>query len=397
MAYTNSSLVNCKVMSPNHSGTRTHEIDTITPHCVVGQLSAENIGYCFDDTSREASCNYGIGTDGRVCLIVDEANRSWCTSSRANDQRAITIECASDKTEPYTMNDKVYNKLIDLCVDICKRNGKTKLLWFADKDKTLNYTPAKNEMVITVHRWFANKSCPGNWLYGRLDKVAAEVTKRLNPTVEKEEATTTTMYRVQVGAYSQKANADAQLAKVKAAGIDAFMVQVNGIYKIQVGAYSVKANADKQLAAVKAKGFDAFITTESGKAVSTTTPVKDELKVTGEWDRDTTLKTQKIFGTIQDGEVSHQLNSCKVYLEKCLTSSWEFDNTGKGSQLIKAIQKFLADLGYYKGTIDGLCGQKTVMAIQQFLNDRAYNCGKVDGFMGEKTVTAWQKYINNRL
>lgn len=185
MSYTNSPLVDCKVMSPNHSGTRTHDIDVIIPHCVVGQLIAKNIGYCFDDPSTQNSCNYGIGTEGDVCLVVDEANRSWCTSSRWIDQRGITIECASDKTEPYAMNDKVYNKLIDLCVDICKRNGKKKLLWFADKDKTIDYLEnkiAKDEMVFAVHRWFANKSCPGDWLYSRLGKVAEEVTKRLGGT-----------------------------------------------------------------------------------------------------------------------------------------------------------------------------------------------------------------------
>lgn len=100
----NSSLVNCVVKSPNHSGARTHSIDRITPHCVVGQLSAEGIGSCFPD-GREASCNYGIGSDGRVCLVVDEANRSWCSSSNANDQRAVTIECASDMSHPYAMTN----------------------------------------------------------------------------------------------------------------------------------------------------------------------------------------------------------------------------------------------------------------------------------------------------
>lgn len=183
MSYTNSPLVDCKVMSPNHSGPRTHEIDVIIPHVVVGQLTAEGIGYCFDDPSTESSCNYGIGTDGRVCMVVEEANRSWCSSNKAIDQRGVTIECASDKTHPYAVNDKVYNKLIDLCVDICKRNGKTKLLWFGDKEKTLDYLEngiAKNEMVIAVHRWFANKACPGEYLYNRLDEVAAEVTKRLS-------------------------------------------------------------------------------------------------------------------------------------------------------------------------------------------------------------------------
>lgn len=126
MAYTNSPLVVYTDLSPNHSGQRIHAIDRITPHCVVGQLSAETICACFP-AGRDASCNYGIGTDGRVSLCVEEKNRSWCTSSNANDQRAITIECASDKTEPYTMNSAVYATLIKLCTDICQRNGKSQL------------------------------------------------------------------------------------------------------------------------------------------------------------------------------------------------------------------------------------------------------------------------------
>ena len=179
MGYTNSKLVVYKKLSPNHSGKRTHSIDRISPHCVVGQCTAEGLGSWFARSSTQASSNYGIDKDGRVGLYVEEKNRSWCTSSNANDQRAVTIECASDTKEPYTMNSKVYNTLVKLCVDICKRNGKKKLLWFGDKTKTLNYTPKSDEMVITVHRWFANKSCPGNWLYSRLGKLAAEVTKQL--------------------------------------------------------------------------------------------------------------------------------------------------------------------------------------------------------------------------
>lgn len=178
----NSSLVSCTVKSPNHSGARTHSIDRITPHCVVGQLTAANIGGCFTSTSRQASCNYGIGSDGKVCLVVDECNRSWCSSSNANDQRAVTIECASDASSPYAFTNTVYNKLVELCVDICKRNGKTKLIWFGDKDKTLNYSPASNEMILTVHRWFANKSCPGDWMYARMGNLATAVTSKLGGT-----------------------------------------------------------------------------------------------------------------------------------------------------------------------------------------------------------------------
>ena len=196
MAYTNSSLVSYTKLSPNHSGQRTHSIDRITPHCVVGQCSVETLGSIFYPTSRLASCQYGIGTDGRIGMYVEEKNRSWCSSSNANDQRAITIECASDTTEPYAMNSKVYDALIKLCVDICKRNGKKKLIWLGDKDKTLNYNPKSDEMVITVHRWFANKSCPGNWLYARLGDLATKVTAQLAGTTTTPETPTATLYRV---------------------------------------------------------------------------------------------------------------------------------------------------------------------------------------------------------
>jgi len=180
MAYTNSSLVSYTKLSPNHSGQRTHSIDHITPHCVVGQCSVETLGSIFLPTSRQASCNYGIGADGRVGMYVEEKNRSWCSSSNANDQRAVTIECASDTAEPYAFKDVVYNRLVELCTDICRRNGKIKLLWLGDKTKTLNYTPKSDEMVLTVHRWFANKSCPGNWMYTRMDDLADKVTAQLN-------------------------------------------------------------------------------------------------------------------------------------------------------------------------------------------------------------------------
>ena len=454
MGYTNSPLVAYTKLSPNHSGQRTHSIDRITPHCVVGQLSAESICGCFISTDRQASCNYGIGTDGRVSLCVEEKNRSWCTSSRENDQRAITIECASDKSEPYAMNSKVYASLISLCVDICQRNGKKKLLWFGDKNKTLNYTPAADEMVLSVHRWFANKSCPGAWLYSRLGDLAKQVTEKLggSTTVESTPEVTTdgndktiwnflkgkglndfaiagimgniyaesgfkptnlqntyekklgytddsytaavdngsygnfvkdsagyglaqwtywsrkqalleyarsvgksigdlsmqldfmwkemqgyksmmttlnsatsvleasnavllqyerpadqsesaqnkragygktyydkyagkatepshaaTLYRVQVGAYSKRENADKQLAAIQGKGFDALIKKVGDLYKVQTGAYSVKSNAEAQLARVKAAGFeDAYITTDSSGTVVATSPQVSE-------------------------------------------------------------------------------------------------------------------------
>ena len=315
----NSSLVTCTVKSPNHSGARTHSIDRITPHCVVGQLSASSIGGCFTSPSRQASCNYGIGTEGGVCLIVDEANRSWCSSSSANDQRAVTIECASDKTHPYAFNNTVYNKLVDLCVDICKRNGKKKLIWIADKNTALAYNPKSDEMQLTVHRWFANKSCPGDWLYNRLGELASTVTAKLGGTKTPDTPQSNTLYRVQVGAYSVKANADAQLKKVKNAGFtDAFITQVDNLYKVQVGAYSVKSNADNMLAKVESKGFDAFITTVSGTPVSSTsTPKKSVTEVAkevlaGKWGNGADRKKRLTEAGYNYSEVQAKVNElCK--------------------------------------------------------------------------------------
>lgn len=276
MEYTNSPLVSCVKLSPNHSGQRTHDIDTITVHCVVGQCSAETIGSIFAPESRQASSNYGVGYDGKIGMYVEEKNRSWCSSSAANDHRAITIEVASDTTEPYAVNDKAFAALLDLVTDICKRNNIKKLVWSTKKADRVNH---KNGCNLTVHRDYANKSCPGKYLYDRHNEIVAEVNKRLDAG---EPEKSDVLYRVQVGAFKNKVYADAQLKKVSEAGFDTYMVQIDGFYKIQTGAFSKKANADAMLEKVQAAGFNAFITTKGGQAVSTATPapvVKKEIKV----------------------------------------------------------------------------------------------------------------------
>ncbi len=179
IAYTNSSMVVYTKLSPNHSRQRTHGIDRITPHCVVGQVTAEGLGDWFLKRETQASSNYGIDRDGRVGLYVEEKNRAWTSSSRENDQRAVTIECASDTAEPYAFRDIVYQQLIELCAEICRRNGKKRLIWFWGKEKTLAYAPKVDEMILTVHRWFAKKSCPGDWMYARMGNLAEKVTKML--------------------------------------------------------------------------------------------------------------------------------------------------------------------------------------------------------------------------
>lgn len=172
----NSPLVTYTKLSPNHSGKRTKPIDTITIHCVVGHCTVKTIGDIFASPSRQASSNYGVDDWNGVGLYVDEANRSWCTSSSANDQRAITIEVASDTTEPYAFTASAYETLTKLVVDICKRNNIKKLVWSTDKNSRVNHLNGCN---LTVHRDYANKSCPGNWMYGKMGEFAAEVNKRL--------------------------------------------------------------------------------------------------------------------------------------------------------------------------------------------------------------------------
>lgn len=273
----NSPLVNYTKISPNKSSPRNHKIDTVTIHCVVGQCSVETLGNVFAPTSRQASSNYGIGYDGRIGMYVEEKDRSWCSSNAANDNRAITIEVASDTKEPYAVTDKAYAALIDLLVDICKRNGIKELVWSTNKADRVNH---KNGCNMTVHRDYANKSCPGTYLYERHAQIASEVNKRTNikPAPEKPSGG---LYRVQTGAFKSKPNADTMRAKVKAKGFDTYMVKVGDLYKIQVGAFKVKANAEAMMKKLQAAGFSAFITTEEGAGKSVDELAREVLQ--GKW------------------------------------------------------------------------------------------------------------------
>lgn len=280
MAYSNSPLVTYKRITNNKTSPRNHAIDTITIHCIVGQWTAKQGCDYFATTDRECSANYVVGKDGSIGLSVEEKDRSWCSSSSSNDHRAITIEVASDTAHPYAVTDEAYNALIKLVADICERNGIKKLLWKADK----SLIGQVDQQNMTVHRWFANKACPGEYLYSRHSDIAAKVNALLgesSATTESAESTSV-LYRVQVGAYSKKANADAQLKKVKAAGFDAIIVQVGDLYKVQVGAFSKKSNAENQMAKVKAAGFDAIITTNASITSEGTSSTTDTAKVI--WD-----------------------------------------------------------------------------------------------------------------
>ena len=172
MAFTNSPLVSYTKISPNRTRNRNHAIDTITIHCVVGQCTVQTLGNVFAPTSRQASSNYGVGYEGSIGMYVEEKDRSWCTSSASNDHRAITIEVASDTYHPYAVTQAAYEATIKLVADICKRNGIKKLKWSTNKSERMNHSNGCN---MTVHRDYANKSCPGDYLYERMGDIANRV------------------------------------------------------------------------------------------------------------------------------------------------------------------------------------------------------------------------------
>jgi len=287
----NSKLVNYTKISPNSSA-RTAKIDRITIHHMAGNLSIEACAAVFQNTSRQASSNYGVGTDGRVGLYVDESRRAWTSSNRDNDNRAVTIEVANDGGAPdWHVSDKALEATIALCVDICQRNGIRKLNFTGDKSGNL-----------TMHKWFSNTECPGRYLGGKFPYIADEVNRRLSAAQPATPSTNSTptqnsgsgsaggvLYRVQVGAYAKKANAENQLARIKAAGFsDAFIAAVDQgtLYRVQIGAYSVKTNAEAQLVKVKAAGFNGFVTTLSGQVDSDKKTIEQIAKevIRGDWD-----------------------------------------------------------------------------------------------------------------
>lgn len=193
----NSSLVSYTRISPNKTTPRNHKIDTITIHCMAGDLSVESCGNLFAKSSRQASSNYGIGSDGRIAMYVEEKDRSWCSSNKSNDHRAITIEVANDGgvETGWHISDKAYNALIALLVDICKRNDIKKLLWKADK----SLIGKVDKQNMTVHRWFAAKACPGDYLYNLHGQIAKEVNEILG-VIEKPKAEVA--YKVKITASS---------------------------------------------------------------------------------------------------------------------------------------------------------------------------------------------------
>lgn len=182
MAYTNSKLVDYTRISPNRTKSRKNKITKITIHHMAGNLSVETCGAHFANAKARVSSNYGVGSDGRIGLYVEEKDRSWCSSSATNDNCAITIEVANCGGAPeWKVSDKALAALIKLCVDICKRNGIKELKFTGDASGNL-----------TLHKFFKATECPGKYLESKIPYIVKEVNEQLNPTKK------TTNYTVKV-------------------------------------------------------------------------------------------------------------------------------------------------------------------------------------------------------
>ena len=242
MAYTNSKLISYTQLSPNCSKPRLNSIKKITIHHMAGNLTVEQCGDLFSNRKREVSSNYGIGTDGRIALYVEEKNRSWCSSSSANDNQAITIEVANDEIGgSWHISDKAYASLIKLCVDICKRNGIEKLIFTGDASGNL-----------TQHNYFAPTECPGAYLKSKFPEIAKEVNRQLKNQITPANNTTASVkYRVrkswndsktQIGAFNNLDNAIAACNKA-GAGYSVYEATGKKIYTPKAN-YKVKITTD---------------------------------------------------------------------------------------------------------------------------------------------------------
>lgn len=215
-----SSLVDYTMLSPNYNSRQDTKVTRITPHCVVGQFDARDVaGWKKFNDGKTASMNYVIGKDGKILCNVLEENRAWTSGSRENDYRAITIECSSDKTSPYTFNDAVFNSLKELIYDICIRYDKKGIIISTSAsdalEKEKNYP---NFMIITYHKYFQNVECPGKWLIEHMNEVRDYVNNKL--------LSQDILYKVQVGAFKCRDNAEKLKNKLKEQGYsDAFIIE----------------------------------------------------------------------------------------------------------------------------------------------------------------------------
>ena len=263
------------------SNPRNQKIIGITPHHMAARQLGDDCARGHLNSPRQASANYYIGYDGQITIGISEDRRAWTSDSRTNDYSHITIE-VSDQDTSWAIPDKAYKSLVNLCADICKRY-----------DIDLKYEPSKGaKSTLTTHDMFKNTLCPGPYLKNKIasGEFERDVKKAMGTEIAPQ-PTPDVLYRVQVGAYKQRKNADNCKDRLVSLGYQTYLVKVGDLIKVQCGAFANKSNAEKLMADIKSKGFEAFITTQQGEAVKDSTGKKSitevaEEVIRGEWGND---------------------------------------------------------------------------------------------------------------
>lgn len=378
----NSALVNYTRISPNRTSPRNQKIDRITIHHMAGNLSVESCGNVFAPSSRQASSNYGIDSEGRVGMYVEEKDRSWCSSSGANDHRAVTIEVADNAGAPgWGCSEKAMSKLIELCADICKRNGIARL----------NYTGDTNGN-LTMHKWFAATDCPGAYLESKFPWIADQVNKILaggtadsagSGNANDSQDTTQSLDGYSVGDWVTVSSYYATSIDPVAKAIFPKSWVYQQITKILPGTHNpfLLGNGFAWCNAGDIRGKGDLRGNQSKPAGSS-----GKIKEDGFWGTDTTRKAQAVFGTGSDGIVSNQL-SCYKGICAGVVGSFQWESTKKGgSALIKAIQNKVGVAA------DGYIGPGTIKAMQKWLG-----CTQDGSFSNPSVcIRKFQEWLNQQ-
>ena len=367
----NSLLVNHVHLSPNYTPMSNKKNEVIVIHHMAGKLTVEQCGNVFAPASRKASSNYGVDGNGRIGLYVEEKNRSWATSSRAIDSRAITIEVANSVAGGnWPVSDKAMTSLINLCVDICKRNGIPRLNYTGDKSGNLQ-----------MHKWYAATGCPGAYLESKFPYIANEVNKRLN-------GNTTPSLPESSGTYTvQKGDTLSSIAR-KYGTTYQKLAELNGIQdpsKIYVGqVLKVTGSSAPSLPEIKPET----------PSTSVNQIVKDG-QIHARNFAAPGLNADGIRGanTIKAGiKVLQQAMNLDYGAGLALDGKWGKKSEsalgkhtvrrGEKQYMVTALQILLMLKGYYCNGVDGHFGAGCEKAVRQYQTDHGIG---VDGVAGYKT------------
>ena len=355
----NSPLVSYTKLSPHYSAMSNKKNKKITIHHMAGNLSVETCGNVFQ--TRQASSNYGIGSDGRIGMYVEEHNRSWASSNRANDEQAVTIEVANDGGSPnWHVGDKALASLIELCVDICKRNGIEKLVYTGDSSGNL-----------TKHSMFAATACPGPYLGGKFTWIAEEVNKRLGADTPSE----------------AKPASDSSSNSILRRGSSGAQVKELQEKLIYIGYSCGRYGADGDFGsatetAVKEFQHNAGIDDDGVVGAITSDILNKVYSFAKSYSFENFVRdVQKAIGAKVDGIPGSET------LSKTVTISNKANST---HAVVKAVQKRLYALGYATvGTADGIAGSKFEIALCEYQKD--HDCYSDGEATAQKTT--WKRLL----